>query len=111
MAISHIYLADSVEHVESKWYISHVKTWHGEFDEAPVAVAILLVPATCFAYLHLTRRSKSRVQSAKTGRLAVDTQVVEIGITYFQIFSLRFNIFGGPSGVKLAFQPGKFTLT
>lgn len=102
MAISHIYLADSVEHVESEGYISHVKAWHGEFDEAPVAVAILLVPAAGFAHFHLTCRSESRVQSAKSSRLAIDIQVVEIGITYFKIFSLGFDILGGPYGVRLS---------
>lgn len=100
MAIGHVYLADSIEHVESKGNISNVKARHGEFDEAPMAIAILLVPATSFTHFHLTRRSKSGVQRAITSRLAIDIQVVEIGITYFKIFSLRFDIFGGPNGVR-----------
>lgn len=78
-----------------------MKTWHGEFDEAPVAVAILLVPATGFADFHLTCGTKARVQSAITSRLAIDIQVIEVGITYFQIFSLSFNIFGGPVAVRI----------
>lgn len=101
MVIGHLYLANSIEHVQSEGYISNVKAWHGELDKAPMAVAILLVPATSFTHFHLTRRTKSRVQGAKTSRLAIDIQVVKIGITYFKIFSLGFNIFSGPNGVRL----------
>lgn len=79
-----------------------METWHGEFDEAPVAVTIFLVPTTGLANFHFSRRSQTWVQSTVPSRFTVDIKVVEIRISYFEILSLSLNVFGGPVEIRMS---------